>query len=88
MGTLYDHKLNNRDMRALIAAGETVIHQGRCIRDVNELPSDVVLAGDDIVKRQHALGELKAQKDALDKQITDAEAVDVGAELAQRSAKR
>lgn len=50
-----------------------MLPDGRCVTQISELPSAVDLAGNDIVKRNFAIGDMKAQREALDKQIAEAE---------------
>ena len=57
------------ELLAIIEGGESVlmpdgnvIHKG----NAHELPDAVTLAGDDIVQRQHAIGDLEAQRKAID----------------------
>ncbi len=65
--------LSRDELEAIIKRGESVmLPDGRCVTHIDALPSAVELAGDDVVKKQHAIGDLEAMRAALDKQIAEA----------------
>lgn len=49
------------ELEEIIKRGEAVLlHDGRVVTKIEDLPSAVELAGDDIVKRQQAVADLEA----------------------------
>lgn len=56
--------LTREQLEAVIRRGESVIFNGRVATTLDELPDAIDLAGDDIVKKQQAIGALKAKADA------------------------
>lgn len=66
---------SRQELENIIARGESVLlPDGRVVTRKEDLPSAVELAGDDIVKKSHAIGDLEAQRAALDAQIAAAKA--------------
>lgn len=61
------------ELEEIINRGECVmLPNGHVVTTIEGLPSAVDLAGNDIVKKQQALGDLQAARDALDRQIAAA----------------
>lgn len=62
------------ELEEVIKNGGSVLHQGRVITKAEDLPSDIELAGNDVVRKQQALGDIDAQIAHLNKLKAEAEA--------------
>lgn len=64
---------SRNELEAIIDRGESVLlADGRVVTNKEELPTAIELAGNDIVKKAHAIGDLIAARAALDAQIAEA----------------
>lgn len=61
------------ELGRIIIGGEVVIHGNNVIHKPQDLPSEVVLAGSDIVQRQHAIGNVKEQLEAKRREMEELE---------------
>ena len=72
------------ELEKIIKRGESVIVKGdggsRIVTTIEDLPSEVELAGDDIVRKQHAIGDIEAEIARLLKQKEAAQKATVSLE--------
>jgi len=62
-------QLTRTEMEKLLRKGESVLYEGEIITSIADLPTDAVLAKGDKEKEAAARKELKAQLDAISKQL-------------------
>jgi len=55
-----------------IQSGQVIVHGGRVIKKAEDVPSESMLAGTDIRRKQHALGDIKRRAEEARKELEEA----------------
>lgn len=66
--------LHREEFLAKVRKGESVLYKGRVINKVEDVPSAVELAGNDPVKKQHALLEVQKRQEEAAREREEIEA--------------
>lgn len=69
MGEAQHRPMNRADMEQAILAGNSVLHNGRLITNVADLPAEEDIAVS-VTEKQAALKQLQGERDSLDDRIT------------------
>ena len=67
-------ELTREDMVRVLNQGRTVIHKGKAIRSILDLPSAIQLAGDNEEAKAAARAKIQAEMAALQAQLDEADA--------------